>query len=86
MAVVWKQETYVDGELKYEPKYLSEGKLARRFAQALFLNQAGENIELKIISCDANYNITAYKLTRQMKDRVVVHIYTMIIEDYKEVI
>lgn len=83
---VWKQETYVDDDLKYKPSYLSDGELAARFAQMLFLNQAGENIELQVLSKNDMLEITAYKAIRKLEDRTVVHIYTMIIEDHREVI
>ena len=71
----WIQTTYVNGELKYEPRELSADDMVRRFAQIIFLKQSGDDIELHVKEHDDMYEVTQYEAIRKMKDRTVVHIY-----------
>lgn len=72
----WMQKTYVNGELKYEPKMKTDNEMMERFAQIIFLKQAGEDIELHQTVND-NYEAVEYTATLKLKDRTVVYVYTM---------
>ena len=72
----WMQKTYANGELKYEPKMKTDNEMMERFAQIIFLKQAGEDIELHQTVND-NYEAVEYTATLKLKDRTVVHVYTM---------
>ena len=64
----WTQYTYVNGELKYEPKKRSADDMVGLFAQMHFLKQAGDDITVNA-DTDDEWNITEYKVIRTLKGK-----------------
>lgn len=75
---MWTQYTYINGERKYEPRELNDTAMMKRFAQIMFLKQAGEDIILKATNYDDMFEITEYTVIRILKDCEVVYKYTRV--------
>lgn len=72
------QTTYVNGEQKYTPHYLSPDEMVARLAQVLFLRQSGEEIVLQQ-DTDDMYRATRYIVSRTFPEgRIVCHTYDVI--------
>lgn len=74
---MWRQFTFKNGTLAYEPKDLTNEQMVARFAQIMFLKQAGEDISLSILEHDDMWNAIKYEVVRINGDGIEVkHIYT----------
>lgn len=63
----WLQEVYRDYEKKSE-RVISADKMVSLFGQMMFLNEAGEKVELNIGATDKDFVIAQYVARRYNKD------------------
>lgn len=70
---MWKQFTFVNNKLAYEPKDLTDAELAKRFAQIIFMKQDGTDVELQTLELDEHFEVTRYLVTMKKPNGDVVN-------------
>lgn len=75
------QTTFVNGEQKYTPHYLSSDEMVERLAQVLVLRQAGTDITLHR-DVDEMWRVTRYIVSMtHPAGRIIRHTYDVIRDD-----
>ena len=75
------QTTFVNGEQKYTPHYLSSDEMVARLAQIMFLRQSGTDITLHQ-DTDEMWCATRYIVSMTHPDgRIIRHTYDVVRDD-----